>query len=242
MSAKNAAASVTVRGPGESPSPPQVAKKKRRSADAVALGVTHRQGLYECETLGDGSGTSRLLTGAKARVDPQQGYPSAKKKAKVSSTAAWAEYLAWKQSSSLEVCSKNGTILSISWDRDDEGPRDPLSPGSAKRRKHAVQYLFDEVFGSPNKVEWAVPDFHQRLSLPRIIMDMLDIPSNSKETVITGMRAMSEAHEAGVEYDPSAGIKAGRGAKVLIEDYTPQAEVVYRTMESGRVSGARWWW
>ena len=41
----------------------------------------------------------------------------------------------------------------------------------------------------------------------------------------------------GVEYDPSGEIKAGRGAKVLIEDYTPQADVVYRTMESGMSLG-----
>ena len=68
-------------------------------------------------------------------------------------------------------------------------------------------------------------------------MDMLDVPSNSKEAVITAMRAMSKAHEAGVEYDPSGEIKAGRGAKVLIEDYTPQADVVYRTMESGMSLG-----
>ena len=90
----------------------------------------------------------------------------------------------------------------------------------------AVEFLSSEVFGSPKEPEWAAPNFHLRLSLPRIIMDMLDVPSNSKEAVITAMRAMSKAHEAGVEYDPSGEIKAGRGAKVLIEDYTPQADVV----------------
>ena len=101
----------------------------------------------------------------------------------------------------------------------------------------AVEFLSSEVFGSPKEPEWAAPNFHLRLSLPRIIMDMLDVPSNSKEAVITAMRAMSKAHEAGVEYDPSGEIKAGRGAKVLIEDYTPQADVVYRTMESGMSLG-----
>ena len=102
----------------------------------------------------------------------------------------------------------------------------------------AVEFLSSEVLGSPKEPEWAAPNFHLRLSLPRIIMDMLDFPRNSKEAVITAMRAMSKAHEAGVEYDPSAGIKAGRCAKVLIEDYTPQAEVVYRTMESGMSLGS----
>ena len=37
---------------------------------------------------------------------------------------------------------------------------------------------------------------------------------------------------------PSAAIKAGRGTKVRIEDYTPQAEVVYRVIESGMSLGS----
>jgi hypothetical protein len=164
-------------------------------------------------------------------------YPSTKKRAKTAAGASWEGYIEWKQSLSLEVCSRTGAILSITWDRDDAGPRDPLSAGSAKRRKYAIQYLYDEVFGSPKEVEWAAPNFHQRLSLPRILMDMLDIPNSGKEATITAMQAMSEAHEAGGEYDPSRAIKAGRGAKVLIEDYTPQAGVVYRTMESGMSLG-----
>ena len=51
------------------------------------------------------------------------------------------------------------------------------------------------------------------------------------------MEAASDAHEAKKEYGPSAVTKAGRGAKVLIEDYMPQAEVVYRVMESGMSLG-----
>ena len=54
-------------------------------------------------------------------------------------------------------------------------------------------------------------------------MDMLNIPATSKARVVTTMKAIIDAHEAKKEYDPSAAIKAGRGAKVLIEDYTPQA-------------------
>ena len=245
MSSSTAPELCSVRRPEEpqtsadlsEPASRQPEKKKRRSADAVALGVTRKQAKYERASLGDGSGLSHLLTGSKARVDPQHAYPSAKKRAKTAAKSSWAEYIEWKKSSSLEVCSKTGAILSITWNRDGEGVRDPLSPGSAKRRKFAVQFLFSEVFGSPKELEWAAPNFHLRLSLPRIIMDMLDVPSNSKEAVITAMRAMIKAQEAGVEYDPSGEIKAGRGAKVLIEDYTPQADVVYRTMESGMSLG-----
>ena len=117
-----------------------------------------------------------------------------------------------------------------------EGPRNPLSPGSAKRRKYTIEYLFTEVFGSPTEAELAAPNSNLRLSLPRVIMDMLDVPSNSKNAAI-------KAHEAGGKYGPSRGIKAGRSAKVLIKDFKPQAGVVYRAMESGIGPGsARWWW
>ena len=63
-------------------------------------------------------------------------------------------------------------------------------------------------------------------------------PATSKARVITTTKAITDAHEAKKEYGPSAAIKAGRGAKVLIEDYTPQAEVVYRVMESGMSLGS----
>ena len=118
-----------------------------------------------------------------------------------------------------------------------EGPRDPLSPGSARRQKIAIECLFTQLFGSPTEAEWAAPNFHLRLGLPRVIMGMLDVPSNSKDAVITAMRAMGKAHVAGGEYGPSKGIKAGRSTKVLIKDFTPQADVVYRTMESGMSLG-----
>ena len=48
---------------------------------------------------------------------------------------------------------------------------------------------------------------------------------------------MGKAHEAGGEYGPSRGIKAGRGAKVPIKDFAPHADVVYRTMGSGMSPG-----
>ena len=83
------------------------------------------------------------------------------------------------------------------------------------------------------------PNFHLRLSLPRVIMDMLIIPGTSKVGVVRAMKAISDAHETKKEFDLSAAIKAGRGAKVLIEDYTPQAEVVFRVMESGMSLGSK---
>ena len=104
--------------------------------------------------------------------------------------------------------------------------RAPLSPGSDVRRRHAIHYLFVEVFGAPDEEDWAAPNFHLRLSLPRVIMDMLNIPATSKTAVIAAMKAIGDVHQAKKKYDPSAAIKAGRSAKALIEDYTPQVEVV----------------
>ena len=212
-------------------------KKKRISGDRAALGVTQQEAYYQAPSLGGGTGVSALLTTSRARIDRQVAYPEAKQKAKAASSASWSGYEEWKEAKNLEVCTKTGAIVSITWDRGDEGTRDALSPGSALRRRHAIHYLFVEVFGAPKEEEWAAPNFHLRLSLPRVIMDMLNIPATSKARVITTMKAIIDAHEAKKEYDPSAAIKAGRGAKVLIEDYTLQAEVVYRVMESGMSLG-----
>lgn len=46
-------------------------------------------------------------------------------------------------------------------------------------------------------------------------------------------RQVLVAHDAGECYDPSKEIREGRGAISKIKDVTPQAEVVYRTMECG---------
>ena len=100
-----------------------------------------------------------------------------------------------------------------------------------------MRSIFFEIFGAPKEGDWAAPNSHLRLSLPRVIMDMLNIPATCKARVITTMKAIIDAHKAKREYDPSAAIKSGRGAKALIEDYTPQAEVVYRVMESGMSLG-----
>ena len=138
-----------------------------------------------------------MLNGSKARVDPQQAYPSTKKRTRAASDASWAELIEWKKSSSPEVCTKTGAALSITWNLDGEGVRDPLSPGSAKRRRFSIEYLFTEVFGSPTKAEWAAPNSHLRLSLPRVTMGTLDVPGNGRDSATTAMRAMSKDHEAG---------------------------------------------
>ena len=115
-----------------------------------------------------------------------------------------------KETKSLGVFTKTGAVVSVTWDHGDERTREALSPGSAARRRHEIHYLLVEVFGAPEEGDWAAPDFHLRLSLPRVIMDMLNIPATSKAGVITTMKAISDAHEAKKECGPSAAIKAGR--------------------------------
>ena len=99
MSSSTAPELRLVRRPGEpdtsadlpEPATLQPTKKKRRSTDAVALGATKEQAKYERASVGDGSGFNRLLAGSKARVGPQQAYPSTKKRARTASEASLAE-------------------------------------------------------------------------------------------------------------------------------------------------------
>ena len=92
------------------------------------------------------------------------------------------------------------------------------------RSEHAIKYLYVEQFGAVEESEWG--DFHPTSSLPTVIMRLLDIPDGSRGSTVKAMRDIHTAHEAGELYDPSADIKAGRGRKALIEDETPQADVV----------------
>ena len=87
-----------------------------------------------------------------------------------------------------------------------------------------------EQFGAVEESEWG--DFHPTSSLPTVIMRLLNIPDGSRKSVVKAMRDIHTAQKAGELYDPSADIKGGRGRKALIEDETPQADVVYRSMES----------
>ena len=204
-------------------------KKKRRSGDAAALGMTKEQEYYEPTTLSHG-GQGSYLAGGRARSDPQTTYHGNRRRAKKAAAASWGEYQDWKRTG-VKVNPKNGAIVSITWD-DKEGPSSSsLGSGMSKARKYAIQYLYVEQFGAVEEREWG--DFHPTSSLPTIIMRLLNIPDGSRDSVVKAMRDIHTAHEAGELYDPSAGTKEGRGRKALIEDETPQAGVVYRSMEGG---------
>ena len=105
---------VTEGAPVEKP------KKRRIPGDRAALGVTQHEARNQAPSLGGGTGVSALLTG-KARIDPQVAYPAAKQKAKAAVAAAWSGYGEWKEARSPGVCNKTGAVVSITWDRGDEG-------------------------------------------------------------------------------------------------------------------------
>ena len=62
-----------------------------------------------------------MLTGVKARTDPQAAHPATKQKAKAAAVASRAGYEEWKKTKCFEVCTKTGAVVSITWDLEDEG-------------------------------------------------------------------------------------------------------------------------
>ena len=126
-------------------------KKRRISGDRAALGVTQEEAYYQAPSLGGGTGVSAFLTTSRARIDRQVAYPAAKQKVKAASSASWSGYEEWKETKSLEVCTKTGAIVSITWDRGDEGTRDALSPGSAARRRHAIHIFLSRSSARPRR-------------------------------------------------------------------------------------------
>jgi len=95
-------------------------KKKRRSGDAAALGMTKEEEYYRPATLSHG-GQGSYLAGGLARSDPQSTYHGNGSRAKQAAAASWEEYRDWKRTS-VEVNLKNGAIVSITWDdKEEEG-------------------------------------------------------------------------------------------------------------------------
>ena len=215
-------------------------KKRRMSGDKDPGAQTAHESRYVGISQMAG-GLGRYLAGSRARTDPQVAYPSNKAKAKAAVAAAWSKYREWK-STSVVVDTKTGALISISWELAEEAePSSRLNEGMSTARKYAIQYLFIEQFGAPPPEEW---DDHHRvlnkdqetarcISLPTVIMRMLNIPAGSKQSVEKAMHDIFRAHHNNELYGPSKSVKEGRGRKPLIDDLTPQAEVVYRTMESG---------
>ena len=86
-------------------------KKKRRSGDAAALGMTAHEEYFKPATLSHG-GQGSYLAGGLARSDPQSTYHGNRSRSKGAAAASWREYQNWKRTG-VEVNLKNGAIVPI---------------------------------------------------------------------------------------------------------------------------------
>ncbi|KAJ1420198.1 hypothetical protein B484DRAFT_333234, partial [Ochromonadaceae sp. CCMP2298] len=95
----------------------------------------------------------------------------------------------------------------------------------AASRRTALEYLFVQVMGSPAEDVWL------RDGVVLGLMKQLHIPAGSSAEVKKVLRDVLKA-TVKEPYDPKAGNKR-RGRKPLIVDLTPQASVVYMSVEQG---------
>ena len=93
-------------------------------------------------------------------------------------------------------------------------------------RRDAIKYLFVSVYGSPPKDKWKelglIPDIRRRLS----------IPEGSWRSIYETCEALLVDEKADVTAEAP-----GKGRKPLIQDCTPQADVVYRCLSAGMSVG-----
>ena len=83
----------------------QPPKKKRRSGDVAALGMTKEEEYYRPATLSHG-GQGSYLAGDCARSDPQSTYYGNRGRAKEAVAAAWGGYQSWKRIRQFTLCSR----------------------------------------------------------------------------------------------------------------------------------------
>ena len=145
---------------------------------------------------------------------------------------SWETYKEWNAASvTVDV---EGTV-SIEMGEEklsEKSASSSLAPGMSKARMYAIQYIYVDHYGTAPEDKWGdFDDFGARL--PTLIMKHLMIPRGSYASVVSTMRALYQAHDTGTVYDPAAKIKIGRGAPVKIDEGSPQAQTVYRSMTSG---------
>ena len=204
---------------------PKVVIKRRISGEAAALGVTKQQAYHLPET------QTGFFVDRQRKPKPS----SAKNKAHAASVKSWETYKEWK-SASVTVDKKGVVSIEMGDQKISEksasSSSSSLASGMSKARMYAIEYVYVDHYGTAPEDKWGdFDDFGARL--PTIIMKHLMIPRGSYASVVSAMRAIYEAHDAGAVYDPSAKIKKGRGAPVKIDEGSPQAQTVYRSMTSG---------
>jgi hypothetical protein len=104
--------------------------------------------------------------------------------------------------------------------------RASLSSEMQTKRREAICYLFSYIYGSPPREKW------KRLNLVLDIMNRLNIPRESYSKVVHVLEdVLSQESEGGI-YDPQSR-KRLSGRRSIIVDDTPEANIIYSSLESG---------
>ena len=216
----------------------QTPKRMRMSREAAALGTTTHQERYTEETLLAGGGCFLCPNATRARDDGSVRWRWRRDKAAAAADASWASYRDWAEEN-VRVCAKTGSICSlglagIGWDAETESSSSSSSssrkPKLEQSRRHAVRFLYVQDYGRMPEEKW--DNWYGSLSLPGVICRRLNISVNSLAEVKNAMRAIYQEEEVdGGIYDTSRKRGGGRTAEII--DFTPQAQAVYRILESG---------
>ena len=187
--------------PIDGTAPAKQLAKKRRSREAVSLGVTAHEERYLPET------STVWYAGQQRNRNPAV----SKRKAANAAQDSWAAYREW-QAECVTLDKDKNIHISIELDEEKlaSSSSSPLSAGMAKARRYAILYVYTEVYGCAPENKWDDFDDNYGMRLPTIIMKHLMIPRGSYQAVITAMRGMYAAHENGETYDPSGNIMSGR--------------------------------
>ena len=102
-----------------------------------------------------------------------------------------------------------------------------MGNGLELSRRHSIRYLFEYVLGNPPEDEW-----NGENGTVKFLMRTLWIPDGSRTVVVRVMREVAASIASGDEWDPNNGIRK-RGAKLLIEENTATATLIYRSLEQG---------
>ena len=106
------------------------------------------------------------------------------------------------------------------------GKKSRLTGDAAADRRSAIKYVFQGVLRSPPKDEW------EKLETIKEIIETLRMPPGSWGVVQSVLLALDE--------DPKCDVRReapGKGRRALIQDFTPQAEFIYKALQGGNSIG-----
>jgi hypothetical protein len=175
------------------------------------------------------------LHGAKARAAPSKSsFDKAKAKAKAAAEARWANHraLVERVESLVKVSPSESTsalclrIICTEENAADKS-RFPVTDGLSGARRFGIHYLYDGPLGRPEESGW-----DGKGGTLSIISALLFIPSGSAAAVRKVLTDCQGACLATERYDADGGVKE-RGRQPVIEEYSPQAYLVYQAKKWG---------